>query len=250
MAGHSQYANIKHRKAGQDAKRAKLFTKLVREIIVAASSGQPDPGFNPRLRNALAAARKAGVPKDRLETAIKKGAGELESESYEEIRYEGYGPGGVALLIEVLTDNRNRSASDVRSTLTKSGGSLGEKGCVGFMFDRVGLIQYPAKTASAETMFEAALEAGATNCESGSVIHEITCEADDLNIVRETLVAKFGDPEEVKLAWLAKDPIIISDQAAAQQLIDLIETLEDFDDVQSVSANFDLAEEIAKNLAG
>jgi YebC/PmpR family DNA-binding regulatory protein len=249
MAGHSKWANIKHRKGAQDAKRAKLFTKLAKEIIVAASMGQPDPEFNPRLRSALITARKAGVPKDRIENSIKKGAGELEGESYEEMRYEGYGPAGVALIIEVLTDNRNRSAAEVRSILTKGGGSLGETGSVGFMFDRVGLIQYKADAATADEMFEAALEAGAINCESDDEMHEITTESGDLNAVGEVLAAKFGESEEAKLDWIAKEPMVIDDVEKAEKILNLIENLEDNDDVASVSANFDIPDEIGQKLA-
>ena len=249
MAGHSQFANIKHRKGAQDAKRSKLFTKIAREIIIATQLGQPDPNFNARLRNAIAAAKKAGLPKDRIENSIKKGSGELAGESYVELKYEGYGPGGIALIIEVQTDNRNRTASDVRSLLTKANGSLGESGSVGFMFEKVGQVSFPAAIAGGEAMFEAALEAGASNCESGSEFHEITCEAADLNAVKEALMAKFGEPEEAKLVWKPKDPMVVDDQTKAQAILDLIESLEDLDDVQAVYANMVIDAEIAKNLS-
>lgn len=249
MAGHSKFANIKHRKEAQDKKRAKLFTRLTKEIIVAASNGQTDPGFNPRLRLALSMARKAGVPKDKIDYAVKKGAGEIEGESFEEIRYEGYGPGGVALIIDVTTDNRNRSASEVRSTLTKAGGSLGETGSVNFMFDRVGRLVFELAAGDADTVFETALEAGASNCETSDDGHEITCEADDFNTVRDALVDKLGDPEEAGLAWLPKDPMPIDDAEKAQKILDAIEKLEDIDDVQDVSANMDIPDEVAQKLA-
>ena len=249
MAGHSQYANIKHRKAAQDKKRANLFTKLAREIIVAAKMGQPDPAFNPRLRAAIIAGKSCGLPKDRIENAIKKGSGQLgDGENYEEIRYEGYAPGGVALIIECLSDNRNRSAADIRTILGKNGGSLGSEGSVQFLFDRVGLIQYKAETSSGDAMFEAAAEAGAGNVESDEIFHESTCAADDLNEVREVLTRKFGDPETAKLDWKPKTVITVNKERA-EEIIALIEALEDHDDVQAVSANFDVSEETAQQMA-
>ncbi len=249
MAGHSQFANIKHRKGAQDAKRSKLFTKLTREIIVATAQGQSDPAFNPRLRSAIAAARKAGVARDRIEMAIKKGSGELLGEAYEEIRYEGYGPGGIALVIEVVTDNRNRSASDVRAALTKAGGALGESGSVSFMFDHVGLIQYPASVAGADDIFEAALEFGATNCESNSDFHEVTCEPTDLNAVKEKLLAKFGEPEKATMSWKPKNLIPVDDEEKAKAILKLMDALDESDDVQNISANFDIPIELASKFA-
>lgn len=249
MAGHSKWANIKHRKGAQDKKRAGMFTKLVREIIVSARTGQADPAFNPRLRAAIAAAKAQSLPKDRIENAIRKGSGELgEGESYEEMRYEGYAPGGVALIIDCLTDNRNRTASDLRSILGKGGGNLGETGSVSFMFRRIGLIQYPAKTASVDAMFEAALDAGASDCESDEETHEISTEPDQLHQVREGLSAKFGDPEVARLSWKPGNTVPV-DAETARSLFDLIETLEDYDDVQYVSANYDIPEDIAQQLA-
>lgn len=247
MAGHSKFANIKHRKGAQDAKRAKLFTKLTREIMVAAGTGQPDPDFNPRLRGALIAARKAGVPKDKIDTAIKKGAGEIEGENYEEMRYEGYAPAGIALIVDVLTDNKNRSASDIRAAFSKAGGNLGETGSVNFMFDQVGLIEYPASTASPEKMFEAAVEAGAENVVSEGDWHEITCAPDDFSTVRDTLVETFDDPESARLAWKPKDSQALNVQEA-EKIVKLVDVLEDLDDVQYVSGNYSIADDVMEQL--
>lgn len=247
MAGHSKFANIKHRKGAQDAKRAKLFTKLTREIMVAASSGQPDPDFNPRLRAALITARKAGVPKDRIDTSVKKGAGEIDGENYEEMRYEGYGPGGVALIIDALTDNRNRTAGDVRSTFTKHGGNLGETGSVGFMFDQVGIIEYEGSVASADDMFEFAAEAGADNVESSDEWHEITCDPNNFSVVRDALVEKYGDPETAKLGWKPKEPVEL-DLEKAETILKLVDVLEDNDDVQFVYGNYIIPDDIADQL--
>ncbi len=248
MAGHSQFANIKHRKDAKDSKRAKIFTKLTREITVAARSGQADPNFNPRLRNAIISARKAGVPKDRIETAVKKGSGELQGENYEEARYEGYGPGGVAIIVEALTDNRNRTASDVRSCFTKFGGNLGETGSVGFMFAQVGIIEYPAQIASPDAVFEAAVEVGADNVESGDIAHIITCNTDDFAAVRDMLAQKYGDPETARLGFIYKIPASVSHQEQAQSILKLVDALEDLDDVQYVTGNYEIAEEIVKSL--
>ncbi len=248
MAGHSKWANIKHRKGAQDKKRSNIFTKVGREIIVAAKMGGSDQEYNPRLRVAVAAAKAVNMPKDKIDYAIKKGAGELDDgETYEEIRYEGYGPGGVAVIIEVLTDNRNRSASDIRSILNKAGGSLGESGSVSFQFERVGIMQYPVSTASADDMFEAALEAGADNCESDDNMHEITCNPDDFNEARDVLVKRFGDPETCRLDWKPNNTIEVNLETA-QKIMKLIDTLEENDDVQNVSANFDIPDEVAEQL--
>ena len=248
MAGHSKFANIKHRKGAQDKKRANLFTKLAREIIVSAKMGMPDPAFNPRLRAAIAAAKSQSMPKDKIENAIKKGSGSGEGENYDEIRYEGYGPGGTALIIDVLTDNKNRSASEVRAVLTKAGGNLGESGSVGFMFDRVGLIQYPKSIVSDDDMFEAALEAGADNCESDDEVHEITCASDLFNEVRDALVEKYEDPDVGRLSWKPKNTIEV-DLETAQKIFKLIDNLEDLDDVQYVTSNFEVSDEVAEKLA-
>jgi YebC/PmpR family DNA-binding regulatory protein len=248
MAGHSKFKNIMHRKGAQDAKRGKIFTKIGREIIVAAKLGGGDVDANPRLRAALKAARAANMPKDKIDFAIKKGTGEIESENYEEIRYEGFGPGGIALIVEVMTDNRNRAVSEVRTAFSKHGGNLGESGSVNFMFDHVGLVEYPAAVAEADAMFEAALEAGAENCESDDETHEITCAVDELNVVRDALEAKFGEAEKAKLSWKPKDPTNV-DEEQAQSLMKLIDVLDDNDDVQEVYGNYAIADDILEKLA-
>jgi YebC/PmpR family DNA-binding regulatory protein len=248
MAGHSKFANIKHRKGAQDAKRAKLFTKLTKEIMVAASTGQPDMDFNPRLRSAVVTARKAGVPKEKIETAIKKGAGEIEGENYEELRYEGYGPGGIAFIIDALTDNKNRSAADIRACFSKSGGNMGETGSVSFMFDQVGLIVYNAEVADADTLFEHAAEAGADDVDSDENVHEIICEVSALNDVRTTLEKQYQEPEEARLTWKAKEPMEITDLEKAEKILRLVDLLEDNDDVQHVTGNFVINDEIMAQL--
>lgn len=248
MAGHSQFKNIMHRKGAQDAKRAKVFTKIIREITTSARVGMPDPAANPRLRAAIQAARIANMPRDTIERAIKKGAGGDDGANYEEVRYEGYGPGGVAVIIEALTDNRNRTASEIRSSFTKNGGNLGETNSVSFMFERVGAIHFPLSTAEADAMFEAALEAGADNVESGEAGHDITCPPDDLAAVRDALEAKFGSPEYARLDWQAKTTSPVGDQETAETLMKLIDVLEDNDDVQRVYANYEIADEIMAKL--
>src|SRR5436305_8870798 len=200
MAGHSQFKNIMHRKGRQDAQKSKLFSKLAREITVAAKLGTPDPAMNPRLRAAIIAARQENMPKDNIERAIKKAIGG-DSESYDEIRYEGYGPGGVAVIVEVLTDNRNRSASDVRSSFTKAGGNLAETGAVSFMFDHVGVVEFDAKVASADAMLEAAIEAGAEDVQSGENGHEVYTTPESLREVAKALESKFGEPRKAALTW-------------------------------------------------
>jgi len=247
MAGHSKFKNIMHRKGAQDAKRAKVFAKHAREIYVAAKSGMPDPEKNARLRTAIIAARAVNTPKENIERAIKKAEGGGE-ENYDEVRYEGYGPGGVAVIVEALTDNRNRTASDVRSTFTKHGGNLGETGSVGFMFERTGIIEYPADVADADTMFEEALEAGASDVASDENGHEISCAPEDLADVRDALMAKFGDPSEARLDWKPNTTTELDEQAASTML-KLIDVLEDNDDVQSVSSNFEISDEILAKLS-
>jgi len=248
MAGHSKWANIKHRKGAQDKKRSNLFTKLAREIIISAKMGQPDPAFNPRLRAAIATAKSQSMPRDRIEYSIKKGAGELgDGENYEEIRYEGYAPGGIAIMIDCLTDNRNRTAADVRTILGKAGGSLGESGSVAFSFSRVGMIHYPVDVASADDMFEAALEAGADDCESDENIHEIICDAEIFNEVRDALAEKFGDADVGRLSWKPQNNID-ADAEQAEKILNLIDKLEDCDDVQYVSANYEISDEVAAQL--
>ncbi len=248
MAGHSQFANIKHRKGAQDAKKAKIFTKILREITVAAKSGQPDPEFNPRLRNALIEARTKNMPKDRIDAAIKKVISGAEGDNFENIRYEGYAPGGVAIIVEALTDNRNRTASEVRSIFTKAGGALGETGSVGFMFDHVGVIQFEPKVANEEMMFEVALEAGAQEVESSTEVHTIITEMENFGSVRDILIEKFGDPISAKFDWKAKTISEISDLEQAQKLLKMIDALEDCDDVQAVTGNYSFANEIAEKL--
>ncbi len=247
MAGHSHSSNIKHRKGAQDAKKAKLFTKLQREITVAAKTGQADPEFNARLRNAMIAARTNNMPKDRIDSAIKKASTAGEGDNFEEIRYEGYGPNGVAFVVEALTDNRNRTAGEVRSIFTKSGGSLGESGSVAFMFDRIGLIEYEAKTASEEIMFETALEAGASDVISNQDWHIITCETDNFSQVRDALIAKFGDPTTAKLDWRPQNTIEL-DFEIAGKILKLVDLLEDNDDVQLVAGNYVIPDSVAEKL--
>jgi len=248
MAGHSQFKNIMYRKGAQDKKRAQQFARLAREIIVAAKEGGGDRDANPRLRSAIAAARGANMPKDNIERAIKKAIGGGDEENYEEIRYEGYGPGGVAVIVEALTDNRNRTASEVRSAFSKFGGTLGETNSVAFMFERVGSIAYPADAASADAMFEAALEAGASDVETTASGHEITCEPDELNSVREALEARFGDPERAELVWKPTSTTAL-DEDQASSLFKLLEALDDSDDVQRIAANFDVSDEIMRKLS-
>ncbi|HEX6978045.1 MAG TPA: YebC/PmpR family DNA-binding transcriptional regulator [Alphaproteobacteria bacterium] len=247
MAGHSQFKNIMHRKGKQDAKRGKIFTKLIREIMVAARSGIPDPAGNPRLKAAIAAAKAQNMPKDTIERAIKRGSGAESGENYEEVRYEGYGPGGVAIIVEALTDNRNRTASEVRSIFSKNGGSLGETNSVAFNFGRKGVVTYPASALDADQIFEAALEVGAENVESGEEIHEVITSPEDFAAVRDALEAKFGPAESARLAWRPTSTVPV-DAGTAEALFQLIEALEDNDDVQTVSANYEVADEVVARL--
>ena len=250
MAGYSQFKNIMHRKGAQDKKRAKIFAKHIRELTVAAKSGLPDPAMNPRLRSAISAARSDNMPNDNIDRAIKRASGEGTGEVYEEIRYEGYGPGGVAVIVETLTDNRNRTAADVRAAFTKSGGTLGETGSVAFMFDRIGQVIFEAADISGEDMFEAALEAGAENVESDGQIHEVTCALEDFNDVRDALEEKFGSPREAGVVWKPQNTIPVETEDLAGSIFKLVDVLEDNDDVQRVSANFDIPEEIMEKLDG
>ena len=240
MAGHSQFKNIMHRKGRQDAQKSKLFGKLAREITVAAKLGTPDPVMNPRLRAAVIAARQENMPKDNIERAIKKAIGG-ESESYDEIRYEGYGPGGVAVIVEALTDNRNRAASDIRSYFTKSGGNLGETNSVAFMFGRTGLVEYDAKAASADAMLEAAIEAGADDVVSSENGHEIYASPDSFHEVAKALEAKFGEPRKAALTWKPQNTIAVDDEKG-EKLFKLMEMLNEHDDVQNVYANFEMSD--------
>jgi YebC/PmpR family DNA-binding regulatory protein len=247
MAGHSQFKNIMHRKGKQDKVRAQLFSKLGREITVAAKLGLPDPAFNPRLRAAILAAKAQSMPKDNIERAIKKASGG-DAENYEEVRYEGYGPGGVAVIVEVLTDNRNRTASDVRSTFSKNGGNLAETGAVSFMFDRVGVVEFNAGVADAEQMLEAAIEAGADDVISTQAGHEIYTTPDSLNGVSKALEAKFGEPRKAALLWKPQNTIAVDDEKG-EQLFGLIETLEELDDVQNVYANFEVSDALVTKMS-
>ena len=247
MAGHSQFKNIMYRKGAQDKKRAGLFAKLGRELTVAAKMGGGDPDANHRLRAAIVAAKAGNMPKDNVDRAIKKGAGGGEGDDYEDIRYEGYGPGGVAVIIETLTDNRNRTASEVRTAFSKHGGNMAESGAVSFMFDRVGEIAFPAAVSDAEAMFEAALEAGASDVVSDDGGHIITCEPDDLHAVAGAMETHFGEPESVKLAWRPQNTVPV-DESAASTLLKLLDVLDDNDDVQAVSANFEIDDDVISRL--
>ncbi|MBK1634660.1 YebC/PmpR family DNA-binding transcriptional regulator [Rhodovulum adriaticum] len=246
MAGHSKWANIQHRKGRQDAARSKLFSKLSKEITVAAKMGDPDPEKNPRLRLAVKEAKSNSVPKDVIERAIKKATGG-DSEDYEEIRYEGYGPGGVAVIVEAMTDNRNRTASNVRSTFTKNGGNLGETGSVAFMFERKGEITYPAEVGDADTVMMAAIEAGAEDVESGEDGHTIICADTDLNEVATALEAELGESDSTKLIWQPSTTTEL-ELDGMQKLMKLVDALEDDDDVQRVTTNFEASDEVLAQL--
>jgi YebC/PmpR family DNA-binding regulatory protein len=247
MAGHSQFKNIMHRKGRQDAMKSKLFGKLAREITVAAKLGTPDPTMNARLRAAIIAARAENMPKDNIERAIKEAAGN-EGENFEQVRYEGYGPGGIAVIVEVLTDNRNRAAGDVRAAFTKSGGNLAETGAVSFMFDHVGVIEYDAGAAGAEAMFEAALEAGADDVVSSETTHEVYAAQDHFGSVAKALEAKFGEPRKAALVWRPQNTVAIDDEQG-EKVIKLIDTLNDHDDVQHVYANFEVSDALVSKLS-
>jgi YebC/PmpR family DNA-binding regulatory protein len=247
MAGHSQFKNIMHRKGRQDAVRSKLFSKLAREITVSAKLGLPDPAMNPRLRAAVIAARAENMPKDNIERAIKKAQGG-DAETYEEVRYEGYGPGGVAVIVEALTDNRNRTASEVRATFTRNGGNLAESGAVSFLFDRLGVVEFDAAAATADQMLEAAIEAGAEDVVSGPSGHEIYANQDSLHNVAKALEAKFGEPRKAALTWKPQNTISLDDEQG-EKLLRLIETLEDSDDVQNVYANFEVSDALVVKMS-
>jgi YebC/PmpR family DNA-binding regulatory protein len=248
MAGHSQFKNIMHRKGAQDVRRARQFAKLIREITVSAKIGLPDPAANPRLRSAVIAARKENMPKDTIDRAIKKAAGATAGEDYAEVRYEGYGPAGVAVIVEALTDNRNRTAGDLRSAFAKNGGALGETNSVSFLFSRLGVVRYPAQAASEEDMLEAAIEAGAENVESGPDGHEVTTSVEDFFAVRDALEQRFGEAETAKLDWRPTTSVTLDEERAAG-LLKLLDVLEDNDDVQNVYANFDIPEAVMQKLS-
>jgi YebC/PmpR family DNA-binding regulatory protein len=240
MAGHSHAKNIMHRKGKSDAARSKVFSKLAREITVAAKLGVPDPAFNARLRLAVATARGQSMPKDNIDRAIKKAAGS-DGENYEEIRYEGYGPGGVAIIVEALTDNRNRTASNVRSTFSKNGSALGETNSVGFMFDRVGEIYYPASAGGEDKVMEAAIEAGADDVSSGEGGHEVYASQGTFREVAKALEAKFGEPRKAALTWKPQNTVAVDDETG-EKLLKLIDQLNEHDDVQNVYANFEVSD--------
>jgi len=247
MAGHSKFKNIMHRKGAQDKKRSAMFSKLSREITVAAKMGVPDPDMNPRLRAAVNAARAQSMPKDNIQRAIDKASGG-DAENYEELRYEGFGPAGVSLVVEALTDNRNRTATNVRTIFSKNGGNLGASGSVTHAFERVGLVTYPASTGSADAVFEAAIEAGAEDVESGDEIHEIWTAQESLHEVARALEAALGAPESVGLAWRSQTSVEVSGDDA-EQLIKLVETLEEDDDIQTVWGNYEMSDEVMERLA-
>jgi YebC/PmpR family DNA-binding regulatory protein len=249
MAGHSQFKNIMYRKGAQDAKRARTFAKIAREIIVAAKSGLPDPASNPRLRAALASARAANMPKDNVERAMKKAIGGEDTSVYEDVRYEGYGPGGVAIIVEGLTDNRNRTASEVRSIFNKHGGNLGETGSVGFMFERIGLLSFDAGNFTFDHMFEQAVEAGAHNVETVGHTLEVTCSMDSFATVRDYLLEHVGDPLEAKIIWRPHNTLTCTEDTT-KTLLKMVDALEENDDVQNVYANFHMSEEMAEKLLG
>jgi YebC/PmpR family DNA-binding regulatory protein len=248
MAGHSQFKNIMHRKGKQDKVRSKVFGKLAREITVSAKMGLPDPAFNPRLRAAILAARAENMPKDNIDRAIRKASG-ADSENYEEVRYEGYAPGGVAVIVEALTDNRNRTAGDVRSYFTKAGGALAETGAVSFMFDRVGLIVFDKPVASDDAMLEAAIEAGADDVVSSAEGHEVITAMESLREAQKALEAKFGEPRKASLVWRPQSAIAVDDEAG-EKILRLVGALEENDDVQNVYANFEISDALIAKLQG
>jgi YebC/PmpR family DNA-binding regulatory protein len=247
LSGHSKWSSIKHKKGAADAKRGKLFSKLSRAIIVAAREGGPDPANNLALQNAIEKARSYSMPKDNIERAIAKGAGEGTDGAFETVVYEGYGPEGVAVIVEALTDNRNRTGGAVRAAFTKYGGNLGSTGSVAHMFSRVGEIVYKAEAATADEMLEAAIEAGAEDCESSEEGHVVYCNPDQLHQVAKALEARFGEPRSVQIMWRAKTEVPI-DEETGQKLLRMIDALEESDDVQQVYANFDVAEDVLRRL--
>ena len=248
MAGHSQYKNIMHRKGRQDKVRSKLFSKLAREITIAAKQGMPDPAYNPRLRLAILAARKENMPRDNIDRAIKK-AQEAGGDGMAEVRYEGRGPGGVGVIIETLTDNRNRTAGEVRSTFTKAGGALGETGSAAFMFAHVGEIEYAPDKATADAILEAAIEAGAEDCASDADGHRIITTVEALHEVGRVLEAKFGEPSATKIHWKPHNTVAVDDEKG-EKLLKMLEALDDLDDVQNVYANFEISEALVAKMSG
>lgn len=249
MSGHSKWSTIKRKKGAVDAKRGKIFTRLIKEITVAARMGGGDPDGNPRLRSAIASAKTENMPKDNIERAIKKGTGELEGAVYEEITYEGYGPGGVAILVDCMTDNKNRTVADIRHYFSKSGGNLGESGCVSWMFDRKGTIWVDKETIDEEELMDKALEAGATDVFEEDNVFQVETEPDDFQTVRENLEADGVQFLEASVAMVPKNTVDITDEKTARQILKLLENLEDHDDVQNVYANFDIPDEIMESIS-
>src|SRR5476651_2407150 len=247
MAGHSQFKNIMHRKGKQDKVRSKIFGKLAREITVAAKLGQPDPAFNPRLRAAILAARAENMPKDNIERAVKKATG-ADSENFDDIRYEGYGPGGVAVIVEALTDNHNRTAGEVRSIFTKSGGNLATTGAVSFMFNHLGVVEYDAKAASADAMLEASIEAGADDVTSNDDGHQVFTTPESLRDVAKALETKFGEPRKSAMLWKPQNTLALDD-AAGEKMLNLIELLDENEDVQNVYANFEVSDALVQKMS-
>jgi YebC/PmpR family DNA-binding regulatory protein len=247
MAGHSKFKNIQFRKGAQDKKRSKLFSKFAREITAAAKMGMPDPAMNPRLRTAVQAARAQNMPKDNIERAIKKSQ-EAGGANYEEVRYEGFGAGGVGVIVEALTDNRNRTASEVRSIFTKFGGNLGETGAVSFNFDKLGAIELEAAKATADQMLDAAIDAGADDVESSEDGHVVYCHPDQLHQVAKALEGRFGEPRATRILWRPKTAVPVEEESG-QKLIRMLDGLEDLDDVQNVYANFEIADEVLERLS-
>ncbi len=246
MAGHSKFKNIMHRKGAQDKKRSKIFSKLAKEITVAAKMGTPDPDMNPRLRTAIQAAKAQNMPKDNIERAVKKSL-DAGGENYEEVRYEGFGVAGVGVIVEALTDNRNRTAGEVRSIFSKNGGNLGETGAVSFGFDHVGAIIYPASVASEDDMLEAAIEAGADEVESDDDEHALYVDNDSLHEVARSLEEKFGEPNSARLIWKPQTSIELDDEKG-EKFLKMLEALEDQDDVQNVYANFEVSDALLEKL--
>jgi YebC/PmpR family DNA-binding regulatory protein len=247
MAGHSKFKNIQFRKGAQDKKRSKLFSKLAREITTAAKMGLPDPSMNARLRTAIVAARAQNMPNDNIDRAIKKSQ-EADSANYDEVRYEGFAVGGVGVIVEALTDNRNRTASEVRSTFSKFGGNLGETGSVSFNFDRLGSIEFDADKATTDEMLEAAIEAGGDDVESGEDGHTVYCNPEELHEVAKALEERFGEPRAIQILWRSKIDVPV-DEEAGEKLLRMIDALEDSDDVQQVYANFDMDEDVFQRLS-
>jgi len=244
MAGHSKFKNIQHRKGAQDKKRAKVFTKLVREIITAAKVGSSEPQNNPRLRNAISAARSENLPKDRIDKAISSASDSNDNQNYTEIRYEGFAPNGIAIIVEALTDNRNRTASDVRSAFTKFGGNLGETGSVSYLFTHCGVISYPAASVSFSSLFDEALELGASDVVFEDESHHVYTNMEDFSAILESLSNKFGVAEESYIGWIPHDTIMVHDKDQAEKIFKLVDLLEESDDVQKVFGNYELSDEL------